>query len=308
MKWRSIFIIFGIIFTFSPEAKQSRITPWGFYQIYWHPKQFEKQLDKTLAELGGKPRYCLFFRDLNPKRPYPAKAIEICHKRGLIPVISLELWDWHRTGYKHYLRDIQSGFYNDFFKKWGKAARSAKDTVMLRFGFEMNGDWFTWGGQPRAFIKAYRHAYSQIMQSRPKRLVWMFSPNVLWADKTFEQNIRPYYPGDAYVDMIGLDGYNFGDNHSKDHQWRSYHQVFEKTISTVQVFKKPVMITEIGCADDERKAIWLQNFLVQVQKDRRIRGFIYFNYDKRRENQPNWAISSDGKSLKIFRNLTDPNM
>ena len=62
---------------------------------------------------------------------------------------------------------------------------------------------------------------------------WMFSPNVLWGDKTFEKDILPYYPGDSLVDMVGLDGYNFGDHKSAHHKWQSYDEVFGASIDDV---------------------------------------------------------------------------
>ena len=35
-----------------------------------------------------------------------------------------------------------------------------------------------------------------------------------------------YYPGDAYVEWIGVDGYNFGDDHDQWHKWSSFEAVF----------------------------------------------------------------------------------
>ncbi|MBD3419258.1 MAG: hypothetical protein GF398_03980 [Chitinivibrionales bacterium] len=274
--------------------------PWGFYQIFWNAGQFERDLDETLALLGGSPKYVLFFRDLSYQRIFPAKAVSACHERNLVPVISLELCNWFKRK-SNLLDEINAGTFDRYFRAWGDQARAHSDTIILRFGFEMNGDWFAWGEQPDAFRQAWIRAHKLISQYRDDTIVWMFSPNVLWSDRTFAKDILPYYPGDAYVDCIGLDGYNFGEKYSAYHNWMSYRQVFEKTISAVTAFGKPICISEIGCVNDDRKAAWLADFLVRVSNDQRISAFIYFNYDKSSEQEPNWRLDSDEQSLAVFR-------
>ena len=103
------------------------------------------------------------------------------------------------------------------------------------------------------------------------------------------------------MDLVGLDGYNFGDHHDEYHEWQSYKEVFERSIRACLKFKKPMYISEIGCADDPRKAAWIEDFLSEVSQDERIDGFIYFNHHNPRKREPNWRLDSDSKSLEIFR-------
>ena len=129
----------------------------------------------------------------------------------------------------------------------------------------------------------------------------MCAPNVLSPGQDPKEHLSPYYPGDDVVDWVGLDGYNFGDHHDKWHAWSTYQKIFEPTIRAAQAWGKPLLISEVGCADDGRKAEWMKNFLQTVSADDRIRAFIYFNYDKRRGGEPNWRIGSDPKTLEVFR-------
>ena len=71
---------------------------------------------------------------------------------------------------------------------------------------------------------------------------WVFSPGVVWGEKTFESDILPYYPGDEYVDIVALDGYNFGDEHDEYHQWESFHKVYGGSIAGLMSFNKPMWI------------------------------------------------------------------
>ncbi len=82
---------------------------WGIYQILWSPEQFEEELGEQLAQLGGKPRYVMFFRDLFRGRGFPLQAFEICDRRDLIPVISFEPAPWHARQNADGLNDIAAG-------------------------------------------------------------------------------------------------------------------------------------------------------------------------------------------------------
>lgn len=126
----------------------TRQVPWGIYQILWNAEQFERDLDQQMAQLGGAPRYVLFFRDLNRGRGFPLRAVEICNARNLIPVISFEPAPWRATENYNGLQQIADGRYDEYFQKLGIAAARWGRPVIFRFGFEMNGDWFSWGHKP----------------------------------------------------------------------------------------------------------------------------------------------------------------
>ena len=221
-------------------------------------------------------------------------------QRASTPIISLELSTWGRER-PGYLQDIVAGKYDNFFTQWGRDAAEWDKPILLRFGFEMNGDWFHWGQQPEAFIAAWRHAHDLMAQAGADKVQWTFNPNVLYGAMTADDDIHAYYPGDAYVDMVALDGYNFGDNHSEWHSWQSYHEVFESSIQAMTRYDKPLILTEVGCADDPRKAAWLADCLQRVQNDSRVDGIVFFHYDKRSENEHNWRIDSDPESLNVFK-------
>jgi hypothetical protein len=280
----------------SPETESSHVTRWGLYQTYWHPSQFESQLDEQLEWLGVSPDYILFFRGLGYGRGFPWEAAQICRTRGATPIVSLELRFYGPPQPRHMsgrpLDWVRRGDFDDFFRRWAQDAREFGGPVIFRFAFEMNGDWFPWGRQPEAFKEAWVRIRSIFREQGASEVRWLFSPNVLYGDMT-ASDITAYYPGDAWVDLVGLDGYNFGDDYDRWHRWQSFQEVFGRSVDVLSTLGKPVLLSEVGCADDDRKAEWMTDFLEQVGRDPRILGFIYFNYDKRREREPNWALHSD---------------
>lgn len=102
--------------------------------------------------------------------------------------------------------------------------------VLWRPFHEMNGGWFWWGAQePEAFIKVWRHMFDYFSKTKKlNSLLWVYGPN--HGDKT-----AAYYPGDAYVDIVGLDAYT---DHIDPEHIRGY--------SEVAALPKPFGFTEYG--------------------------------------------------------------
>ena len=80
--------------------------------------------------------------------------------------------------------------------------RQANVVVLWRPFHEMNGDWFWWGGKdPAKFIKVWRHMFDYFTRTKGlDNLLWVYAPNQ-------GPNTARYYPGDRYVDLVGLDAY-----------------------------------------------------------------------------------------------------
>jgi mannan endo-1,4-beta-mannosidase len=74
--------------------------------------------------------------------------------------------------------------------------------VLWRPFHEMNGGWFWWGGKdPQTFVKLWRQMFEYFTRTKGlDNLLWVYSPN-------HGTNTAVYYPGDRYVDLIGLDAY-----------------------------------------------------------------------------------------------------
>lgn len=86
--------------------------------------------------------------------------------------------------------------------------RDARVPVLWRPLHEANGRWFWWGaGGPEPFTKLWRMMFENFtIKHHLNNLIWIFSPGA-------ETDLAAWYPGDAYVDIIGQDHYPMDDNH-----------------------------------------------------------------------------------------------
>lgn len=80
--------------------------------------------------------------------------------------------------------------------------RDAGVVVLWRPLHEMDGGWFWWGKKPPpTFIRVWRHMFVYFTEvKRLDNLLWVFGPSS-------GPDAADYYPGDGFVDLVGLDAY-----------------------------------------------------------------------------------------------------
>lgn len=278
------------------EAKAFGIYQWNKDSTY------QAGLQSEINALGTSPKFAMYFVDKD--MGFPKDIIHFNAERNIRTILSQELESYSNRDDFHVLDSILAGRWDGYFRRFAKEAKASHQVIYYRFGYEMNGDWMAWGEQPEKFTKAWRRAWKIFREEKATNVKWVFSANVIWDDRTVKNDIVPYYPGDKYVDVVGLDGYNFGDTHSRNHKWKSFTEVFEASLNGLKKHfpAKPLWITEIGCAEGPGKAEWIQDFFSRFNADKDVRVFVWFNEDKQYAGEPNWRWDSDKDSGEKFRN------
>lgn len=290
-----------------PDSKQQRLgrhtdLEWGLYHILWS-RHYGRQLQTSLARFDSKPDYIMFYRDLG--RRYPEFAINPILREGATPIVSLELWHWHDRGRVNRLGEIVDGKYDEYFRQWAQAAKAGGRRVLLRFGFEMNGSWFSWSGDPKDFVATWRRVHDIFAEVGAENVEWVWAPNFVSIPETPKNDMHLYYPGDDYVDWVALDGYNFGDDHDEWHKWSSFEECLGPQLRDFARHypNKPIMLAEFGSAVGKpgQKAAWIRDAYQQLStRHPHVKAVIWFDYDKTREGEPNFRIDSSAQSLKAF--------
>jgi beta-mannanase len=109
------------------------------------------------------------------------------------------------------------------------------------------------------YVATYRRVRGIFDDAGAKRVEWVWCPNVIVTGNV--DAISRSYPGDDFVDIVGVDGYNFGDR--AGHQWTHPADLFGSTLALVTQLApgKPVWINEVGCADQGGdKSRWISDF------------------------------------------------
>jgi beta-mannanase len=185
------------------------------------------------------------------------------------------------------LRDIAAGNYDSSLKTWAQQAAAFGRPFFLRWNWEMNGRWFSWGttatnqNTPTDYINSWRRFHDIANAAGATNITWVWCPNVDPANA-----FVPYsqlYPGDAYVDWTCLDGFNqTGD---QTFNWL-YGSSYQKLLQVAP--SKPIMIGETSSIEEgTNKAAWTTDALTtQLPKNfPRIEALVWFN----------WRINEKGK-------------
>ena len=121
---------------------------------------------------------------------------------------------------------------------------------------------------------------------------WGWAVNNDSVPNTSANAIANYYPGDAYVDYVGVDGFNFGD------PWQSFSSVFASSLSQLKTYNKPIYIFSMASADSSQKPAWITDALSQIYATNSgISGWIWFNENK----EQNWLVDSSAAALAAFK-------
>ncbi len=186
-------------------------------------------------------------------------------------------------------------------------ARASKDLghkFFLDFAAEMNGDE-GWGGHdPSRYIAAWRRIHDRFVAAGANNVVWVWAANV--TDVPGGPETMAYYPGDAYVDWTGVDGYNWGTS-DPDFEWQSFKAVFADIYPKLAARGKPIFIGEMA-ADEVggSKAEWIGAIVATLANDYPlIKAFVWFDIEKERH----WQIDSSPAAQAAYRQMAnDPYM
>src|SRR5437764_3314519 len=157
---------------------------------------------------------------------------------GRIPMVT-----WKGTS----LAEILSGRDDAMIRARAQAVAALEKPVFLRWGWEMNGSWSEWGGAanggadagPRRYVAAWRHIHDLFREEGATNVAWVWSPNDSDVPDEPWNHWTHYYPGDAYVDWVGIDGFNWGTS-QRWSSWRGLAEIIQP-IYRDYAGRKPIM-------------------------------------------------------------------
>ena len=265
---------------------------WGI-----HGDSINSQRVKNYISAAGKEVAVVYFgQNWFDGIKFPAKeANDIYHTTGAIPFISLlprsSYNQWHRDSIFYFER-ILNGDFDKELTQWANDAKNSGIPMMLDFAPEMNGNWFPWSGQynfydgsihsaGRMYKDTYRHIVNIFRKAGCKNITWAFHPNSGGSNPGAWNKMKRYYPGDDYVDWIGISVY--GSQRVGD-RWLEILDDFDLMYNELADVssEKPLALFEFGVTEDKPrgdKAQWLQdvfNLLMQAQYNR-IKLISYWN-------------------------------
>jgi hypothetical protein len=219
--------------------------------------------------------------------------------------IPLVTWEPHEN-----LDEIIAGQHDEVFHQRARGARDLGVEMFLRWGHEMNGNWYPWAGAnngkeagPAKYIAAYRHVHDLFVADGASNVVWVWCPLVADVPAEPWNHWRNYYPGDDYVDWIGLDSYNWGTS-SSCCTWQTFGEL-STDLYDDYAGRKPLILAETSSAEvGGDKAAWIDDLHQQLKtRFSAIRAVVWFDINK----ETDWRIASSARTLAAYQSMAlDP--
>lgn len=223
------------------------------------------------------------------------------------PRSSLALDPVNQPAYR--LKNITRGDFDSQIRRWARQLRDFGYPVLLRPMCEMNGTWTSWSGTvngntPGDFIPAWRHMHDIFVEEGASNVAWVWSPNADTSAADAQATFNSYYPGDGYVDYVGMNGYNWGTMVTGlfySSRWQSLAEVFGYSYDVAAAgTNKPIMISETASTElGGNKGQWITDAFASLPtRFPRVVSISWFNVSK----ETDWRVQSSSASLLAFKN------
>jgi Glycosyl hydrolase family 26 len=173
--------------------------------------------------------------------------------------------------------DVLAGKLDKQIDAAAAAFKGFSDQFFMRYCWEMDGSRqpATVNGDPGQFIAAWRYIYNRVKNvDGASNVIWLWTANA----NGFKLGGWPavaskYYPGDAYVDWVSSDGYNWHGaiGRSGQDRYRQFLEIYDQFMKWARTddpdhqhvgSAKPIMVAEYGTQEQEDggalKADWFR--------------------------------------------------
>lgn len=215
---------------------------------------------------------------------------------GTIPMVS-----WRGTDYT----DVNDGSSDWIIERAAKGFTKYGKPALLRWAWEMNGDWYAWGGPKNGndldgFTSAWRRVWRIFRDNGATKVSFVWGPNWNSRPATPANDLVNYYPGDRYVDWVGVSGYPLNEQ-SPETLYGSIYRQFSS--------RKPIMLAETAGIDHGAgtKAAWTTALQAWVKAHPAVCAQVWFDTDTHPYSAENFRIDSGGDVLRAYRAMArDP--
>jgi len=171
------------------------------------------------------------------------------------------------------LQKIADRHYDSYIRSYAKAVKAFRGKVVLSFGHEMNGDWYSWAyhhTSAAVFVAAWRHIVDVFRAVGTENVTWLWTVNIVDTTDNHIPNPNPWWPGKSYVTWVGIDGYYYSPS-------QNFAQVFGPTIVDVRALTgDPILVAETGASLAAGQATKITDMFSGIQAYGLL-GFVWFD-------------------------------
>ena len=241
---------------------------------------------------GKRPTWVYFCDNWYEGRRFPLRTATWIRAGGSIPYIRMMLLSEKSIPTPDpvfNLANINRGMFDADFHRWMRDARRFGSPLIAEYGVEVNGYWFPWNGlwnkgsgTYAEAIASFREAYRRIVRIAREEgalnIRWVFHIDP-WDDPVVPWNhFEYYYPGDEWVDWVGVSVY--GRQLPKDKYRPTFRYQMDWAYGRLmKMTNKPVVVCEFGNVVEDGQEEWVRAAFTDLIGGRwpRVIGFSWWN-------------------------------
>ncbi|MDD4600861.1 hypothetical protein SDC9_22893 [bioreactor metagenome] len=210
----------------------------------------------------------------------------------------------------HIVYEILDGNYDDYLHTYASRLKTFGHPVLFRLNNEMNGDWCWYSAYYTAkdtdlYIALWKYIHTIFAEEGVDNVLWVWNPHDLSRPDFKWNHYLTYYPGDEFVDIIGMTGYNTG-TYFPGESWREFDEIYAPLYRDYNaLFSKPLMITEFASNSvGGDKAAWLHTMFNSLDNYPNIKVAVWWSgidYDAKGYPGRIYLIDESDEYLKIFQ-------
>lgn len=183
--------------------------------------------------------------------------------------------------------DIIEGKKDEQIRTLAKEIKEFENPVLFRLNNEMNSDWTSYSGiitlsDPEIYKQVWHRIYDIFEDENVTNCIWIFNPNDNNYPPSKWNNFLSYYPGNEYVHMIGITGYNTGTYYAEQNgeTWKSFKTIYDEINNKYKdLFGEfPWIITEFASSSiGGNKAKWIEDMFKHINNYPNIKAAVWFS-------------------------------
>ena len=280
-----------------------------------------ERIQEYLNITGTQPLWICFSNSWFYGIKFPKDKAESVAGFNSIPYIRImprSDWGMGRPDLVYGLDKIANGDFDEDLIKWAKDAKKFGKPILVEFAPEMNGNWFPWSGVfnfeeegAELYKDAHRHVVDLMRETGADNLTWMYHVNAVSEPNADWNRFISYYPGDEYIDWLGMSVYG---SQKVGWPWAFFYPYFRSAYRELEKLSKvkPIAIAEFGVVEDPsagNKAEWIRDAFETVLSGKfpRLKAISYWHssFDNADGSISNMRIDSSPEALKVYKEFID---
>jgi hypothetical protein len=251
---------------------------------------FQTTLPALVHNLGVKPGIVEYYMAFG--HAFPMAQTEYLDRQKILPLIQIN----PKTTDLHH---VAIGSYDSYLIKLADQVKKISAPVALSFAHEMNGWWYPWSVRdptpqqvqlrPQFFRAAWRHIVRVFRREHVTNVTWVWTIS-RDAQRYGWPDLQAWWPGDKYVDWVGMNGYYRKPGDTFDY-------LYKAQLQTLRTFTNdPVLITETAVGPGPSLRPQVANLFAGVARTKGMLGFIWFNLNA----DEHWNVDSEPQAIQAL--------